>query len=172
MFVPRGALVNDIYARISLMFNTIERDTGYPLSAAIRTGDRNDLGKNDLPNFLITTPESLDVMLSNRYDLIKTVRSIILDDLHELFGTPRGLHLKILVERLKKTCQRDIQCIVMSATIADPRAMADWLFGSSEKRRITVILLGKRPVFALKKAEFRISRALFMRLSSKAAGKY
>lgn len=129
---PTRALVNDISSRLNLMFNSIQRDTGFNISVGIRTGDKDDTKRRKCPSFLITTPESLDVMISYRYPLIRTVKAVVLDDMHEIYGTPRGLQLKVLLERLRRYCGRDFQCIVMSATIASPESISRWLFGQSE----------------------------------------
>jgi ATP-dependent Lhr-like helicase len=129
---PTRALVNDICSRLSFIFGSIQRDTGHIITVGLRTGDRDDTKRQEVPNFLITTPESLDVMISNKYELIKTAQAIVLDDIHEVYGTPRGLHLKVLLKRLESYCGHGLQRIAMSATIASPESIATWMLDTAE----------------------------------------
>jgi len=150
---PTRALVNDICSRLNLMFNSIQRDTGYTIRVGLRTGDRDDTQRRECPNFLITTPESLDVMISNKYELIRTVKAVVLDDMHELYGTPRGLHLKILLERLRRYCGHDFQRLAMSATIADPASISRWLFNQSREYALILDRTRKNMFFWVKKGK-------------------
>jgi ATP-dependent Lhr-like helicase len=126
---PTRALINDLNGRLSTPIEKLG------LRLAVRHGDRNTMA-GETPAFLVTTPESLDVMLSNSAEpdtkLLNGVRSVIVDEIHQLYGTRRGLQLRILLERLKHRCRRPLQRVLLSATVADPLAVANYFRGSDE----------------------------------------
>ena len=106
----------------------IERNLRGPLAGlesrlrvAVRTGDtpaaeRRSLVK-DPPDILITTPESLYLMLTSQArETLRTVETLILDEVHAVAGTKRGSHLALSVERLEALCDRPPQRIGLSAT--------------------------------------------------------
>ena len=91
------------------------------LSVAVRTGDtppkeRAAMLKN-APDILITTPESLFLMLTSRArDILKSVRFVIVDEVHAVAGTKRGAHLAVSLERLERLVGEPIQRVGLSAT--------------------------------------------------------
>src|ERR671911_2211543 len=91
------------------------------LSVAVRTGDtppkeRAAMLKN-APDILITTPESLFLMLTSRArEILKSVRTVIVDEVHAVAGTKRGAHLALSLERLERLTAGHIQRIGLSAT--------------------------------------------------------
>lgn len=121
---PTKALVNDIEKRLRAPLVSLG------LKVGIRHGDRDDLKKQNLPNILITTPESLDVILFRKDPCLRSVKAIILDEVHILYNTQRGLQLSILMKRLHKFAVHDIQWAALSATIADVSHIRDFLLGS------------------------------------------
>lgn len=88
-------------------------------------------------HILMTTPESLEVMLiSARTDaraLFAGLSSVIIDEVHAFAGDDRGAHLAAVLERLVVLCERDVQRIGLSATVGNPHAIGDWLRGSSAR---------------------------------------
>ena len=69
------------------------------------------------PDILITTPESLFLLLTSRgRELLRTVDTLILDEVHAVAGTKRGSHLAISVERLQRLADKPVQRIGLSAT--------------------------------------------------------
>jgi ATP-dependent Lhr-like helicase len=86
---------------------------------------------------LMTTPESLEVMLiSRRVDagaLFGELRVIIVDEIHAVAGTDRGGHLMSVTERLAEISRHDIQRVGLSATVGNPDAILAWLQGTSER---------------------------------------
>lgn len=93
------------------------------LQIGIRTGDtsqkeRNRMIKNP-PHILITTPESLYLMLTSQSGrkILKTAGAVIIDELHALIDSKRGAHLMLSVARLDRLCGRPLQRIGLSATI-------------------------------------------------------
>ena len=93
--------------------------------------------REDPAHILMTTPESLEVMLmSTRTDakaLFQGLSVVIIDEVHAFAGDDRGAHLASLMERLTAFCGRDLQRIGLSATVGNPDAIGAWLQGSSER---------------------------------------
>jgi ATP-dependent Lhr-like helicase len=88
---------------------------------AVRTGDTpaSERAKfqRQPSDILITTPESLYLLLtSNASEALRSVETVILDEIHALVPTKRGTHLSLSLERLEHLCQRRVQRIGLSAT--------------------------------------------------------
>lgn len=94
------------------------------LSVAIRTGDTATRERQQMvkkpPHILITTPESLYLMLTSKtgQNVLCTAKAIIIDELHALIDTKRGAHLMLSLARLDVLCGKPLQRIGLSATIA------------------------------------------------------
>jgi ATP-dependent helicase Lhr and Lhr-like helicase len=91
------------------------------LRVAVRTGDTPQKERAAMlrhpPDILITTPESLFLMLTSRArELLRSVDTLILDEVHAVAGTKRGAHLALSVERLEALAAQPIQRIGLSAT--------------------------------------------------------
>src|SRR5947199_1133781 len=106
----------------------IERNLRGPLAGlesqlrvGVRTGDtpakeRRELVKSP-PDILITTPESLYLLLTSAArETLRTIDTLILDEVHALAGTKRGAHLTLSVERLERLTAQPFQRIGLSAT--------------------------------------------------------
>lgn len=116
--VPTRALANDIFARLEEPL----REIG--ITARIKHGDRSAL-PDFPPDWLITTPESLDSLLCRRTDWLQTVSALVLDEIHLLDNTYRGDQLRILVERVRRVRQGlPLVVHLLSATLPDPHALA------------------------------------------------
>src|SRR3569833_2336699 len=90
------------------------------LSVAVRTGDTPQKERQQMlrhaPDILITTPESLFLMLTSQArDLLRTVDTVIIDEVHAVAGTKRGAHLALSLERLERLTG-GFQRIGLSAT--------------------------------------------------------
>src|SRR5881398_556848 len=106
----------------------IERNLRGPLAGieskvrvAVRTGDTPQRERREIlkepPDILITTPESLYLMLTSQArDILRGVETLILDEVHAVAGSKRGAHMAISVERLDALAERPIQRIGLSAT--------------------------------------------------------
>lgn len=126
---PLKALNNDIHRNLRVPLAGI-RDEARRLGAdfpeirvAVRSGDtpaseRQRLVKKP-PHILITTPESLYLILTSprAREMFATTRTVILDEIHTLVGSKRGVHLALSVERLERAAGRALQRIGLSATI-------------------------------------------------------
>lgn len=115
--VPTRALGNDTLARIADPL----RDMG--LSTALKHGDTPTLPK-EIPNCLITTPESLDSLLCRKGVLLSRLRAIVLDEIHLMDGTYRGDQIRILLRRLEqKSSVGGFGTHLLSATLHDPEKL-------------------------------------------------
>src|SRR3989442_12732282 len=106
----------------------IERNLRGPLAGleselriGVRTGDTPQKERAEMlrhpPDILITTPESLFLLLTSRArENIKGVRTLILDEVHAVAGTKRGAHLALSVERLERLVEEPFPRIGLSAT--------------------------------------------------------
>lgn len=113
---PTKALANDIAARLSGPLEQLG------LSVGRRHGDRNDLKRKTAPAVLITTPESLDIELVRKQAAYRGIKAVIVDEVHQLVGTQRGLQLCLLLARLESWLGYAVQAAGMSATLANPAA--------------------------------------------------
>lgn len=104
------------------------------ITVGVRSGDtpareRRRLISNP-PDILITTPESLYLMLTSAArDTLAGVTTVIVDEIHNLAATKRGAHLAVSLERLDALLKKPAQRIGLSATIENPDAVARFLGG-------------------------------------------
>jgi len=96
------------------------------------------------PDLLITTPETLQAILPGRRmrDHLRHVRSVVVDEIHELAGDRRGVQLAVGLERLREVTQAPFQRVGLSATVGNPETIARFL-GGVEPVRIVQIPLSK-----------------------------
>jgi len=123
---PTKALINDLEKRLTSKLSVLN------LKVGIRHGDRDDTVSGKLPNVLVTTPESLDVMLFRQDKALSQIKGVVLDEVHLLYNTQRGLHLSILLKRLKHAIGSNYQWAALSATIGRLSDIRDSLFGPAE----------------------------------------
>src|SRR5436305_12533476 len=83
------------------------------------------------PHILITTPESLHIMLTSvrGRGMFSAVRAVIVDEIHAIAGTKRGVHLALTLERLEQLCEQPPQRIGLSATQRPLEEIARFLGG-------------------------------------------
>jgi ATP-dependent Lhr-like helicase len=91
------------------------------LRVAVRTGDTSQRERAQMlrehPDVLITTPESLFLLLTSRArEMLRSVETVIVDEVHAVAGTKRGAHLALSLERLERLVGRPMQRIGLSAT--------------------------------------------------------
>ncbi len=91
----------------------------------------------DPADLLMTTPESLEVMmLSGRVPhrrLFADLRCVVIDEIHAMAGLDRGAHLMSVLERLAVHSRHDLQRIGLSATVGNPGEILEWLQGTSRR---------------------------------------
>ncbi len=133
---PLRALCTNIYERIASYAAEL---FGIFVSVSVRHSDVPESQKiiiaQNPPTILVTTPESLEVMLTSGsgppIDKFRTLKWVIVDEVHELMSNKRGLHLAVLLERLKRLAKIErLQRIFISATIARPKDVAKYFGGS------------------------------------------
>src|SRR5690606_27788085 len=106
------------------------------IRTAVRTGDTPQSERARLrrrpPHILVTTPESLYVLLGSESGraMLRTVRSVIVDEIHALAGNKRGSHLALSLERLEALCARPLVRIGLSATQKPVEEVARFLVGA------------------------------------------
>ncbi len=105
------------------------------ISVGVRSGDTPASERRRLlahpPDILITTPESLYLMLTSRAaKTLKTVDTVIIDEVHALAGSKRGAHLALSLERLDKVLEKPAQRIGLSATVEPVSEVARFLGGT------------------------------------------
>lgn len=92
---------------------------------------------HDPTDILMTTPESLEVMLvSSRIpsrQLFRGLEAVVIDEVHAFAGDDRGAHLVSLLERLQRHAGRDLQRVGLSATVGNPTEIMAWLGGTSRR---------------------------------------
>ncbi len=91
-------------------------------------------------DILLTTPESLEVMLMSSQGAgaracSTGLQAVVIDEIHAFADDDRGAHLSAVLERLTRFCGRDIQRIGLSATVGNPDDILRWVAGSSQARR-------------------------------------
>ena len=104
------------------------------ISVGVRTGDTTSKQRRDLvrspPHILITTPESLYLMLTSQArSTLANVDTVIVDEIHALAGTKRGAHLALSLERLDRRLHAPAQRIGLSATVEPRKEVARFLGG-------------------------------------------
>ncbi|OGW17561.1 MAG: hypothetical protein A3G93_01300 [Nitrospinae bacterium RIFCSPLOWO2_12_FULL_45_22] len=120
---PTRALVNNIYYRLK---DILER---CGLRAAMRTGDRPEYSVRKPEQVLFTTPESLDSMLCRYPQIWKTLKAIILDEIHLVDASYRGDQLRVLLERIRwEHVTEPLHYAALSATLYNPEETAQRYF--------------------------------------------
>ena len=99
----------------------LELDELPEVTTALRTGDtpanERQRMRRTPPDILITTPESLFLLLTSQArEFLRSVETVIIDEVHAVAGTKRGAHLALSLERLEEICARPPQRIGLSAT--------------------------------------------------------
>ncbi len=121
------------------------RGIGADLRVAIRTGDTPQRERQAMqrtpPDILITTPESLYLILTSQArEMLREVEWVIVDEIHAVAHTKRGAHLALTLERLEELADRPIQRIGLSATQTPLEEVARFLVGP--QRRCAIVDTG------------------------------
>ena len=129
---PIKALLNNLDVRLQRFCTLVGR------RSALWHGDIKSSARKHIlrhaPDCLLTTPESLEVMLvSPNVDarsLFSNLQVVIVDEIHAFAGDDRGWHLLAVLERISRLAGRELQRIGLSATVGNPETLVDWLAGS------------------------------------------
>ncbi len=158
---PTRALANDLLARLESPLRLLR------LRVARRTGEHKE-GERSHAHVLLTTPESFDSMLCRgRHDtghILAPVVAVVIDEVHLLYGTPRGEQIRWLLARLRRlrrqavregwTTNAELQVIALSATLRDPMAVKKALLPDGE----IITVPGSREIEVIRLAETGLAR--------------
>ncbi|MFE4056744.1 ATP-dependent helicase [Streptomyces sp. NPDC059096] len=144
---PLKALAVDVERNLRSPLTGIRQESvrrGLPepqVRVGIRSGDTPPADRRSMatrpPDILITTPESLFLMLtSSARDALAGVETVILDEVHAVAGTKRGAHLALSLERLDELLPRPARRIGLSATVRPVEEVARYL---SPQRRVEIV---------------------------------
>jgi len=117
------------------------RGIGAEISVGLRTGDTSQKERRAMaktpPDILITTPESLYLMLSSSVRaILASAEAVIVDEIHAVAQSKRGAHLALTLERLQELAEGDVQRIGLSATQRPLERIAKFLVGPKRECRI------------------------------------
>lgn len=144
---PIKALLNNLESRLSHLAGLVGRRAQL-WHGDISAGDKRRV-ERDLPDILLTTPESLEgILIGSQRDhdrLLGNVRCVVIDELHAFAGDDRGWHVLALLERIRRVGGREMQRIGLSATVGEPEALLRWLAGHCEGRS-TLVRITAPPV--------------------------
>jgi ATP-dependent Lhr-like helicase len=150
---PLKALNNDIEVNLKRPLKEIKeiakkQGKDIDIRVAVRTGDTPAYEKSKMvknaPHILITTPESLAIVLSSKKfrEHLKQLWWTVVDEIHSLAENKRGVHLSLSLERLQKLCE--FTRIGLSATVAPLEEVAKYLAGTERDCKIIDIRFMKK----------------------------
>ncbi|MFH1473844.1 MAG: DEAD/DEAH box helicase [Candidatus Aenigmatarchaeota archaeon] len=128
---PMKSLNRDMMDRLVWWCNKLDIDI------SVRHGDttqyQRKLQVEHPPTIMISTPEQINAMLSGKRlrELLKKIKYIVIDEVHELVTSKRGVQLTLSLERLKRYCGKP-QIIALSATVGSPKLAADFIFAGEK----------------------------------------
>lgn len=163
---PLKALSNDILVNLMQPLEEMEVIAGKKLGIRIgvRTGDTTANEKQKMlknsPHILLTTPETLALLLSSIKfsEKLKQIDWIIIDEIHSIADSKRGVHLSLTLERLQRLSPG--MCRVgLSATIAPIEEIAEFLVGSGDCKIIDVQYLKQNDIQVLSPVEDFVSES-------------
>jgi ATP-dependent helicase Lhr and Lhr-like helicase len=140
---PLKALSNDIQRNLQFPLEGIQRELNAMLlgdvniRTLVRTGDTSASERAAMtkrpPHIVVTTPESLYILLTSEGGrrMLKTTRTVIIDEIHAMVGDKRGSHLALSVERLEALVGGGLVRIGLSATQKPIEEVARFLVGNS-----------------------------------------
>ncbi len=149
---PLKALSNDIQRNLEAPLAGIREQlaiAGYPdvpIRTAVRTGDTPQaaraLMRKHPPQILVTTPESLYILLTSDSgrEMLRSTRTVIVDEIHALAGSKRGAHLALSLERLARLPASRPRRLGLSATQKPLEDIAKFLVGTREAENLTAAL--------------------------------
>jgi ATP-dependent Lhr-like helicase len=137
---PILALLNNQEARVNKLAGLIGR-RAFKWHGDVAQGPRSRFIKNPA-DILLITPESLEAMLMSQRvparQLFAGLQAVIIDEVHAFANDDRGAHLAVVLERLTRFCERDIQRVGLSATVGNPEEILRWVQGSSKRDGVVV----------------------------------
>ncbi len=120
------------------------------ITTGVRTGDTSQSERAAMlrtpPHILVTTPESLYLMLTSERSrqMLRTVRTVIVDEIHAVIGTRRGAHLALTLERLAGVAEHPLQRVGLSATQTPIEEVARYLTATASLESCAIVDVGHR----------------------------
>jgi ATP-dependent Lhr-like helicase len=143
---PIKALLNNLETRLSQYAGLVGRTCGV-WHGDVGAGAKKRM-RQEQPDILLTTPESIEAqlvtLLASPEVIFGQVRTVIIDEVHAFAGDDRGWHLLGVLSRLQHLTGRRLQRIGLSATVANPEAILNWLSTPGAPRRVVAPDVGKR----------------------------
>ncbi|MCF3648630.1 DEAD/DEAH box helicase [Synoicihabitans lomoniglobus] len=137
---PLRALLNNLHIRLQVYCAMVGRTCGI-WHGDVRASERKKVHA-DHPDILLTTPESLEVMLISAHpdgrEMLKSVRIVVIDEIHAFAADDRGWHMLAVLERVGRLAGRELQRLGLSATVGNPDELLQWLAGHCEGNRRVV----------------------------------
>jgi ATP-dependent Lhr-like helicase len=145
---PIKALLNNLDVRLERYCTLLGRRSTLWHGDVGQSARRRIL--KDPPDCLLTTPESLEVMLDSAgidsVRLLSNLRAVVVDEIHAFAGDDRGWHLLSVLGRAERIAGRELQRIGLSATVGNPEYLLEWLAGKClSNRRIFLPPAAKGP---------------------------
>lgn len=137
---PLKALAHDVQRNLMTPIS----DLGLPIRVETRSGDtpseRKARQRVNPPHILLTTPESLSLLLSypESAGLFASLRRVVIDEVHAFASGKRGDLLALALARLQ-TLAPDMRRAALSATVADPAAYQGWLAPGGDPADVTLV---------------------------------
>jgi ATP-dependent Lhr-like helicase len=146
--LPTRALIHDLQNRLAVPLDVLR------VSCAVKTHDFNSFDPKRPADILLTTPESLDSLLSAHPRALVDVRAVVIDEIHVFDGTVRGDQMRVVLNRLRQVrvhafkagdaSSNSIQYVALSATLNQPESVALRYFPNAQ----VVQVAGKRAMKA------------------------
>tara|TARA_R110002124_G_scaffold215380_2_gene381345 strand:+ start:33937 stop:36048 length:2112 start_codon:yes stop_codon:yes gene_type:complete len=134
---PIKALLNNLDVRLEGYCRLLGRRSAL-WHGDVKPSERKKILREP-PDCLLTTPESLEVMLDSpnvdAQRLFGNLQVVIIDEIHAFAGDDRGWHLLSVLERISRIAGRELQRLGLSATVGNPETLVDWMAGSCEGPR-------------------------------------
>lgn len=137
---PLRALSVEIKDSLVTLLKALQLD----LKVGIRSGDTSTAERTkqrkQMPHFLITTPESLQLLLASKNypKTLGSCKAIVIDEWHELLGTKRGVQMELALSRLKSICD-SLQIWGISATIGNLHQAKQVLLGMKDYQEASLV---------------------------------
>lgn len=155
---PLKSLAGDIRENLEKPLKALLGEERDRIKVSVRTGDTTAAQRRQMlkspPHILITTPESLYLIISGSQSMkmLLTARAVIIDELHAMIDTKRGAHLMLSLARLQYLCGRKLQRIGLSATIEPLSTAAAYLSPVKEEGELKEVFIAAPKI----KKEIRI----------------